>query len=59
MKKQQSSPLPTFFLGVFWFILTINTTFNWGSNSTLFFWLLCTILIGWFVITIQNKMRKA
>jgi hypothetical protein len=59
MKKKQSSALPTFFLGAFWFVLMINTTFNWGSTSTLFLWLLFTILIGWFVISIQNKVRKA
>ncbi len=59
MNKQTSSPLPTLFLGAFWIILTINTTFNWGSNGTLMFWLVITILMGWFVIAIQNRMRRA
>jgi len=59
MNKQSSSPLPTLILGAFWIILTINTTFNWGSNGTLIFWLVFTILVGWFVIAIQNRMRRA
>ncbi|PKO05367.1 MAG: hypothetical protein CVU41_12070 [Chloroflexi bacterium HGW-Chloroflexi-3] len=59
MNKKSSSPLFTLILGTFWIILTINTTFNWGSNGTLIFWLVFTILIGWFVIAIQNRMRRA
>ena len=59
MNKQSSSPLTTLILGAFWIILTINTTINWDSNGTLIFWLVFTILIGWFVIAIQNRMRRA
>jgi hypothetical protein len=59
MNKQSSSSLPTLILGAFWIILTINTTFNWDSNGTLIFWLVFTILVGWFVIAIQNRMRRA
>lgn len=58
MQKNSSSPIPTILLGSFWFILTINTTFNWGSNATLFFWLVCTILVGWFLISIQGKTHR-
>ncbi|MDX9849708.1 MAG: hypothetical protein RBT01_04310 [Anaerolineaceae bacterium] len=58
MNKQSSSPLPTFILGAFWIILTINATFNWGSNGTLLFWLIFTILVGWFVIAIQNRVSR-
>jgi len=59
MNKQSSSRLPTLILGAFWIILTINTTFNWSSNGTLVFWLVFTILIGWFVIAIQDRMSRA
>ncbi len=59
MQKQTSSPIPTLLLGVFLVILIINTTFNWGSNGSLFIWLILTVLIGWFVIAIQNRMHKA
>ncbi len=58
MQKKTTSPVPTIILGAFWFILTINTTFNWGSNSTLFFWLMCTALVGLFVISIQKKSHQ-
>ena len=59
MQKQTSSPIPTLLLGIFFIILLINTTFNWGSNGSLFLWLILTVLIGWFVIAIQNRMHKA
>ncbi|HSM25003.1 MAG TPA: hypothetical protein VK856_09095 [Anaerolineaceae bacterium] len=58
MQKKSSSPISTILLGIFWFILTINTTFNWGSNTTLFFWLLFTILVGWFVVSIQGRTHR-
>ena len=58
MNKQSNSPVPTIFLGAFWIILLINTTFNWGSNGTLLFWLVFTILVGWFLIALQNRMRR-
>ena len=58
MHKKSSSPFSTFLLGAFWFILTNNTTFNWGSNGTLLFWLLCTVLVGLFVISIQKKSQQ-
>jgi len=58
MNKQSTSPLPSILLGIFWMILTINATFNWGSNGTLFFWFIFTILIGWFMVAIQNRMKR-
>lgn len=59
MKKQSTTPVSAFFMGIFWVILTINATFNWGSNGTVLFWLIFTILIGWFVIAIQSRMHRA
>ncbi len=58
MNKQSTSPLPSILLGIFWMILTINATFNWGSNGTLLFWFIFTVLIGWFMVAIQNRMKR-
>jgi hypothetical protein len=58
MNKPTTSFLPGLFLGAFWIILTINTTFNWSSTGTLFFWLFFTIIAGWFAIRNQNRVRR-